>query len=62
MEMYWKYAPYLFLALAAFALFDAYLRINEGRDPLISFLFAGFAIAYFFFKRSFYNKRFGNKK
>ncbi|AWH86944.1 hypothetical protein HYN59_07315 [Flavobacterium album] len=60
--MYWKYAPYLFLALAAFALYDAIMRMNEGRDPLISFLFAGLAIAYFFFKRNFYKKRFDNRK
>jgi uncharacterized membrane protein len=57
---YFKLIPYLFLVFAALFLIDGIVRLNEGENPVISFLFTGVAIFMFFFRRKYY-KRFENK-
>lgn len=59
MTTYFKIVPYLFLLLGIFALADAIMRINEGRDPIISFAFAALAVFMFFLRRKQY-RRYGN--
>lgn len=53
---YLKYVSYLFLVFAVLFIVDGFMRINEGRDGIISFLFAGVAIFLFFFRRKYYKK------
>jgi len=57
---YFKIVPYLFLVFAALFLVDAIRRLNEGENPVISFLFTGVAIFMFFFRRRYY-KKFDNR-
>lgn len=53
---YFKLIPYLFLVFAALFLVDAIVRLNNGEDPLISFLFTGVAVFMFFFRKRYYKK------
>jgi hypothetical protein len=53
---YFKLIPYLFLVFAALFLIDGIVRLNEGENPVVSFLFTGVAIFMFFFRRKYYKK------
>ena len=53
---YFKLIPYLFLIFAALFLIDAIVRLNDGENPVISFVFTAVAIFMFFFRRRYYKK------
>ena len=53
---YFKLIPYLFLVFAALFLIDGIVRLNDGDNPVISFLFTGVAIFMFFFRKKHYKK------
>lgn len=53
---YFKLIPYLFLVFATLFLIDAIVRLNNGEDPIISFLFSGVAVFMFFFRRRYYRR------
>ena len=53
---YFKLIPYLFLVVAALFLIDAVVRLNNGEDPVISFIFTAAAIFMFFFRRRSYKR------
>ena len=53
---YFKLIPYLFLVFATLFLIDGIVRLNNGENPVISFLFTGVAIFMFFFRRKYYKK------
>ena len=55
---YLKYTPYAYLLAAAFFIFDAISKLNDGNNAYwLSFLFAALAI-FVFFVRKRYAKRF----
>lgn len=53
---YLKFVAYLYLIVAAFFLYDAIVRLQNGENAIISFLFVGIAIFMFFFRRGFSKK------
>jgi c-di-AMP phosphodiesterase-like protein len=59
---YFKLIPYVFLLIAVVFLIDAITRLNNGEDPIISFLFTAVAIFMFFFRRHHYKKFDSNSK
>jgi hypothetical protein len=61
MKIY-KYFYYVYLIMAIFFLYDAYVRITENQNSILSFLFAALAIFMFFFRRHFSNKIQNNSK
>lgn len=61
MNAYFKIMPYLFLVFGALFLVDAIMKLKDGGDPLISFVFTGVAMFMFFFRRNSY-KKFDNSK
>ena len=59
---YFKYVPYFFLIFAALFLYDAIVRVRDGENAIISFLFAGIGVFMFFFRRWSYNKYYKRKE
>ncbi|MXN92218.1 hypothetical protein GR160_13395 [Flavobacterium sp. Sd200] len=53
---YLKYMAYVYLIMAAVFAIDGVVRLNNGEDSLISFLFAGVAVFMFFFRKSSHKK------
>lgn len=53
---YFKLIPYLFLVFAVIFFIDAITRLNDGENPVLSFLFTGVAIFMFFFRKRQYKK------
>lgn len=58
---YLKITQYIYLAFAAFFIYDGVLKYNEGQSPWLSFGFAALGIFLFFFRRHF-AKRFEERK
>lgn len=58
---YLKIVSYLYLAVAAFFIYDGIMRVQNNETYLISFLFAGLAVFMFFFRMKF-AKKFQDKK
>lgn len=58
---YLKIVSYVYLAVAAFFIYDGIMRVLAGENYVISFLFAALAIFMFFFRMKF-AKKFQNKK
>ncbi len=58
---YLKFTPYLYLAAAAFFLYDGFAQMNNGEaNYWLSFLIAGLSIFMFFFRRK-YAKKFADR-
>lgn len=53
---YLKYMAYIYLVMALVFVVDGIVRVNDGEDALISFLFAGVGVFMFFFRKSSYKK------
>lgn len=53
---YLKIVSYLYIIFAVGFLIDGIYRIQQGEDPIISFLFSGLAVFMFFFRRRFAKK------
>lgn len=53
---YLKYMAYLYLFIAIVFAIDGVVRLNNGEDSLISFLFAGVGVFMFFFRKNSYKK------
>ncbi|MGX7667490.1 hypothetical protein [Flavobacterium pedocola] len=51
-----QYTHYLYLILAVLFLVDAIDRIQNDKNPVVSFLFTGLAVFMFFFRRRFLNR------
>jgi len=58
---YLKFIPFLYIIFVFFFIYDAILKLQNGEDPVISFVFAGIALFMFFFRRS-NAKKFGSRK
>ena len=58
---YLKIVSYLYLIVAAFFIYDAIMRLQEDKNAIISFVFAGIAIFMFFFRRR-YAQKFSDRK
>lgn len=54
---YLKIVSYLYLVVAVAFAYDGVMKMQEGRDYLISFLFAGVAVFMFFFRMRFANRQ-----
>ena len=52
---YLKYISYLYLVMALVFAIDGVIRLTEGRDAIVNFLFAGLGIFMFFFRKRSYN-------
>lgn len=57
---YLKFIPYLYIVFALFFIYDAVIKLQNGEDAVISFIFAGIALFMFFFRRA-NAKKFGNR-
>lgn len=57
---YLKYVSYLYLVFALAFLIDGIMKVNEGSNGIISFVFAGLATFMFFFRRK-YSKKFSDR-
>ncbi len=53
---YLKYMAYIYLILAILFAVDGVVRLNNGEDAVLSFLFTGVGVFMFFFKKNFYKK------
>lgn len=56
---YLKFIQYVYLAFAAFFVFDAFKKYEEGKatnDILLSLVIALVAVGMYFFRRHFHNK------
>lgn len=53
---YLKYMAYIYLVIAVLFAVDGIVKLNDGEDAVISFLFAGVGIFMFFFKKNSYKK------
>ncbi len=51
-----RYVHYLYLVMAILFLYEGIVKIQEGENPIVVFLFAAVAIFMFFFRRHFSNK------
>ena len=47
---------YVYLFIAVIFAIDGFVRLNNGEDAIISFLFTGVAVFMFFFRKSSYKK------
>jgi positive regulator of sigma E activity len=55
-----KYISYLYIVFAVAFLIDGIMKVNEGGNGIISFVFAGLAAFMFFFRRK-YSKKFSDR-
>jgi hypothetical protein len=54
---YLKVVSYIYLAVAAFFIVDGIINMQNGKNYIISFLFAGLAVFMFFFRMRFAKKQ-----
>lgn len=48
---YLKFIPYLYIIFALFFIYDAVIKLQNGENAILSFVFAGIAVFMFFFRR-----------
>jgi hypothetical protein len=60
--VYLKYVSYLYLAIAAFFIFEGVRAILNNEDSIIMFVLAAGAVFMFFFRRNFQKKMDPNRK
>jgi len=53
---YLKYMAYIYLFMALVFAIDGIVKLNNGENPIISFLFAAVGVFMFFFRKSSYKK------
>ena len=53
---YLKFISYVYLAAAAFFIYDAIMRMQEGENPFLVFVLAFIALFMFFFRMNFFKK------
>lgn len=53
---YLKYMAYIYLVMAVLFAVDGFVKLNDGENAIISFLFAGVGVFMFFFRRNSYKK------
>jgi hypothetical protein len=53
---YLKYMAYLYLVMAVVFAVDGVVKLNNGENAVISFLFAGVGVFMFFFRKNSYKK------
>ncbi|ESU29643.1 hypothetical protein FLJC2902T_01150 [Flavobacterium limnosediminis JC2902] len=57
-----QYVHYVYLVMAVLFAYDGIVRLQNGENALLSFLFAAGAVFMFFFRRHFSNKIKSNSK
>ncbi len=61
MKTYFKIFPYVFLVLAVLFLYEGIMKVSNGENGLVMFLFTGALIFMFFFQKWKYRKFTGSQ-